>query len=749
MTIPLPNLDDRRWTDLVEEGRNLIPRYAPEWTDFNVHDPGITLLELLAWVAEIDIFRLNRIPESHRRKFLALLGITLQPPQASQTVVQFSLRNGPVGSLPAVDGINLPASTEVETASVERPIRFRTLEPVTVVAAQLASVWREQDHVLVNLTELWRSHEPLPMFGEIPQLGSALYFGLSEPLPEGITVTLYLGFSGGKSSLHERRRLQEEWLAAGQDCGSPPNFCRPKAVSSSVVGPVNLPHHSARTVWEVGVSPDDKTSWRTLDVETKEVVDETRACTLDGFVRITLPAHGSPPGLGGRYYYLRCRLVSGEYDAPPILQTAMVNAALVEQAVPVSTEFTIAKNAIVSGPVPQPGSFAKFTVRFNGAGEITTLVFLSAESDAPEFFVARITLPTGYAKGSLVAEMQLVDRGLGEPSQEITLRPAPVQSSSLQVFTLEDDVWNTWSLRPDFDASARTDRHFILDATPGTVTFGDGENGLPAPRDVFIIGKFHTTDAERGNILEQKITRLSFSAHNQGLLEDIAITDSRIAVSNPFSAADGTEAETLEHAEGRALEEVNRVTRAITVADIEYLARTTPGTIVARVAAKPNLDARYPCLQAPGTTSVIILPNVAAPGVQPSLGLRAAVQRYLDRRRIIGNRIEVVGPAYTKVTVRARVQSEVGASPARVEEDILQALRNFFDPLYGGPEKTGWPFGRDVYRSEILQTIDGVDGVENVVSLDLIADDGVPSCGNLCIQPCGLVISGEHVITVE
>jgi hypothetical protein len=748
MTIPLPNLDDRRWADLVEEGRNLIPRYAPEWTDFNVHDPGITLLELFAWVAEIDIFRLNRIPESHRRKFLALLGITLQPPQASQTVVQFSLRNGSLGSLPVVDGMNLPATTEVETASAERPVRFRTLQPVTVVAAQLASVWREQDHVLLNLTELWRSHEPLPMFSDIPKSGSAFYVGLSEPLPEGVTVTLYLGFGGGKSGLHERRRLQEEWFASRQDCGPPPNFCRPEPVSPPVTAPMNLPHHSARTVWEVGVSPDDKTSWRTLDAE-KEVVDETRACTLDGFVRVTLPAHSSPPGLDGRYYYLRCRLVSGEYDAPPTLQAAFLNAALVEQAVPVSTEFIIAKNASVSGPVPQPGSLAKFTLRINAAGEITTLVFLSAESDAPEFFIARLTLPTGYAKGSFVAEMQLVDRGLGEPLQEIILRPAPVQSSSLQIFTLKDNVWNTWTLRPDFDASARTDRHFLLDATNGTVTFGDGEHGLPVPRDVFIIAKFHTTEAERGNVLEQRITRLSFSAHNQGLLDDIAILDSRIAVSNPFPAATGAAAETLEHAEGRALEEVNRVTRAITVADIEYLARTTPGTIVARVAVKPNLDVRYPCLQAPGTTSVIILPRVAVPGAQPSSGLRAVVQRYLDRRRIIGNRIEVVGPAYTKVTVRARVQTQVGASPARVGEDIREALQNFLDPLYGGPEKTGWPFGRDVYRSEILQTIDGVDGVENVVSLDLIADDGAPSCGNLCIQPCGLVISGEHLITVE
>ena len=73
--LPLPNLDDRRWSDLVQEGRGLIPVYAPEWTDHNAHDPGITLIELLAWVAEMDVYRLNRIPDRHKLKFLALVGI--------------------------------------------------------------------------------------------------------------------------------------------------------------------------------------------------------------------------------------------------------------------------------------------------------------------------------------------------------------------------------------------------------------------------------------------------------------------------------------------------------------------------------------------------------------------------------------------------------------------------------------------------------------------------------------------------
>lgn len=91
MTLPLPNLDDRRWADLVDEGRALLPVHAPDWTDHNVSDPGITLLEILAWVAEMDVFRADRVPERHRRKFLALAGIRPRPPAPASTVLRLGV----------------------------------------------------------------------------------------------------------------------------------------------------------------------------------------------------------------------------------------------------------------------------------------------------------------------------------------------------------------------------------------------------------------------------------------------------------------------------------------------------------------------------------------------------------------------------------------------------------------------------------------------------------------------------------
>src|SRR5437870_5046768 len=95
MSIALTSLDDRRWADLVDEGRALIPFYSPEWTDHNVSDPGITLIELFAWLAEMDIYRLNRIPDSHLRKFISLVGVRPAPPQPSIAALSFSLKEDP------------------------------------------------------------------------------------------------------------------------------------------------------------------------------------------------------------------------------------------------------------------------------------------------------------------------------------------------------------------------------------------------------------------------------------------------------------------------------------------------------------------------------------------------------------------------------------------------------------------------------------------------------------------------------
>ena len=75
MTLPKENLDDKNFEELVKEAVSRIPVYALEWTDHNIHDPGITFIELFAWLAEMQIYRLNMISDESYRKFLTLVGI--------------------------------------------------------------------------------------------------------------------------------------------------------------------------------------------------------------------------------------------------------------------------------------------------------------------------------------------------------------------------------------------------------------------------------------------------------------------------------------------------------------------------------------------------------------------------------------------------------------------------------------------------------------------------------------------------
>lgn len=80
MALPAHTLDDRRFQDLVDEAKRRIHVRCPEWSDHNVSDPGVTLIELFAWMTDLLLYRLNRVPENQYVHFLNLLGVRLAPP---------------------------------------------------------------------------------------------------------------------------------------------------------------------------------------------------------------------------------------------------------------------------------------------------------------------------------------------------------------------------------------------------------------------------------------------------------------------------------------------------------------------------------------------------------------------------------------------------------------------------------------------------------------------------------------------
>ncbi|MCA9673938.1 MAG: putative baseplate assembly protein [Kofleriaceae bacterium] len=118
--IPPPKLDDRSFQDIVEEAISMIPRYAPEWTNHNPSDPGITLIELAAWMTDLLLFRLNQVPEKNYIAFLNLLGIKLRPPRAAKALLQFKVvENAGKQKVPFGTQVSTPQAGDDETVTFE------------------------------------------------------------------------------------------------------------------------------------------------------------------------------------------------------------------------------------------------------------------------------------------------------------------------------------------------------------------------------------------------------------------------------------------------------------------------------------------------------------------------------------------------------------------------------------------------------------------------------------------------------
>ena len=91
MSLPVPNLDDRTFQDLVDEAKRLIPTKCPEWTNHNLTDPGVALIELFAWMTELSLFRLNQVPDAFYTHMLNMLGFERFPATAARTDLVFWL----------------------------------------------------------------------------------------------------------------------------------------------------------------------------------------------------------------------------------------------------------------------------------------------------------------------------------------------------------------------------------------------------------------------------------------------------------------------------------------------------------------------------------------------------------------------------------------------------------------------------------------------------------------------------------
>ena len=181
--IPSPSLDDRRFQQLVDDAKRLVMRTCPEWTDHNVSDPGVTLIETFAFMTDQLLYRLNRVPDRVYVKFLDLIGLRMLPATPAHAPVTFWL------STPPQAPFAIPQGSAVSAVSADgggEPVVFSTVDTLEIVPSSLAGLVTQSGGVgeePEDRTALIEFESPIAAFSVVPGPGDVMYVGLDVAAP--------------------------------------------------------------------------------------------------------------------------------------------------------------------------------------------------------------------------------------------------------------------------------------------------------------------------------------------------------------------------------------------------------------------------------------------------------------------------------------------------------------------------------------------------------------------------------------
>ncbi|WP_328495455.1 putative baseplate assembly protein [Streptomyces sp. NBC_00414] len=647
MALPSPNLDDRRFQQFVDDAKRYIQQRAPEWTDHNVSDPGVTLVETVAHMADQIVYRLNRVPDKNHLAFLDLVGITLFPPSAARTDVTFWL------SAPQDEPVLLPVGTEVATTRTEseEAAVFATEHELTVVPCGLRYlVVQRTGEPFADRTADLAEGKDVMCFTEAPRPGDCMLLGLSAAVPHCAVAM----------------ELDSRVDGVGVDPRQPP------------------------LLWEAWTED----GWVVCEIDR----DGTGGLNRPGEVVLHVPGAHTLSRTGGQEAgWLRCRVTEPLPDQPFYTTSPTVR------------------------------SVDAFTL-----GGTTTAVHAETITD------------------------EALGESSGLPGQRLRLAHFPVVGDTPPVLlqTAEHEGWTDWEVVPSFAASTPHDRHITLDAATGDIAFGpavrepDGtlrQYGAVAPKGAVIRARRYRTGGGRaGNVARGAVQVLRTSVPYVS------------EVVNREAARGGVDGETVEEAKTRAPITLRAQERAVTLRDYEELARR----------AAPD-TARITCLEGDEgehgayAVRVLVVPQaVPDPGgrlrfeqLVPGDGLLRRITRHLDERRLIGTRLAVGPPFYQGITVVATVHAFRGTDTDRVRRQAHDALYRHLDPLTGGADGRGWPFGRPVQSGEVFAVLQRVPGVELVDEVQLHPADpltgkrGDPT-DRIDLAAPSLVFSFDHRVRV-
>jgi predicted phage baseplate assembly protein len=650
----LPQIDDRRYDDILTEIRTRIARYAPEWrpgesawTDVNDNDPGITLAQVFAWQAEMLLYRMNKVPLLNYLKFLQLIGIELQPAQPALAEVTL-----PLLATFGQTHLIIPERTQLgaEAADGGPPLVYETVRAFTALRAQLDAVLaldtsRSDDLTAVN-DEAVQGFQP---FGPLAKDGAQIALGFSDPNPlPPIELDLAVVVKPDSSP------------TACLECG---------IAATAAYGP-------AKICWEYWTG----SSWDCLNL----LKDDTLGFTRSGHVLLKLPPKGidqkTPLGLAQARFWIRARLERGQYERAPEVLAIRTNSAPVEQAESLLDE-------IIGG------------------------------SD-------------------------------GSRNQRFQLASTPVLKGSLQLDVQQsDEGYERWQEVDDFFGSGPADKHYVLNRTSGEILTGDGVNGcIPVayvnnPGANVVARRYRVGGGRRGNVAAAEINTLA---------TPLAGVDTN-GVKNLLAAYGGRDEESIDEAKRRAPRALKSRCRAVTAEDFEYLAQQAAN--VRRAKALPLFHPMFPGARIPGVVSVIVVPDAdtgKTPNPLPSDATLRTVCAYLDARRLLTTELFVLKPSYQQVAIRGELVAADDADLAQVANAVNQSLLLYFDPLQGGENGQGWPFGGTIHYSRVYHRVFAVDGVASIVTLTIVLD-GVaqPGCTDIPLAANGLLYSTGHEVILH
>ncbi|MET0398124.1 MAG: baseplate J/gp47 family protein [Longimicrobiaceae bacterium] len=695
MPLIVPRIDDRDYAQLLSEALARIPVHNPEWRNFNDADPGVTLLQLFAFMTDSLLYRANLIPERNRLKFLELLGIPLRPPAPATGVVAISNERGPLDTVTLAPGLQLFAGA---TGFVtENGLDVLPVEGRVFYRAELAA-GEETQSAQRMFSQLFDAEEEE---GE----AAALDFYRTTPFEWPVSGARIPSVSLGEDAVDHAL-----WLAVLLRAADRPDDAVRREVAARIAGKVltlgivpawdstqrvlRPGGASARSVPQLsfdvstGTFDGDTPVYRALDAAADDDALENLS-----LVQLTLPEEGE----FGVWDDLD-PMDEGVGDLPPALDDqALASRVLCWIRIRLADTGT-------SGPGSASTASQGWEARFSWLG----------------VNAARVSQRIPVAA-------QRVGSGTGEPDQSLALANTPVIPESVvlavngEIWTRTDDLLAAPPEVPVRDPllppgagpePAGDPRVYAVDRESGTLSFGNGYAGMrPAP-GAAIVAAYAYGGGSSGNV-------------GVGAVKTGPLLPAGFKAMNPLPTWGGDDGETTAEAERRIPLHLKHQDRAVSADDFREIVAGTPGISLGRAEV---LSTYHPEIgaPAPGVVTLLLVPNdpLRPEAPVPDRLFLQAVCRHLEPRRLVTTEVHLRGPEYVPLSVAVGFDPVAGADLAIVREEVKAALRSFLSPLVGGhavrsepfgePAPRGWPLDTPVEDRELWAQVARVPGVASV-----------------------------------